>query len=362
MSKRENRGVYEHPPGSGIWRIDYYDAEGRRHRERIGKKSTAIDVYHQRKAAISEGRFVTAKRVPASTFRQIAEARMSERKPHLAPLTWYSDNVRLQFILKEFSSAPAASLSPERFTNYLNGLVAGGLSTSTGNRYRSLIAAIYSHGMRAGKVKSNPIALVLPFKPREGRIRFLDAAEESAIRKVTRELHPDREAELDVALHTGIRKSEQFALRWEHVDLERKILTVGTEVRAKKTGRRFIPLNSVAIAAFEKLYKISNGSLYVCPDRKRDEQTDWRVWFQDVVERAKIDNFRWHDLRHTFASRLVMAGVPLSSVQKLLGHRSITTTERYSHLAPDFQRSSVERLVTPTDTPAESKIKKFGSR
>ena len=71
----------------------------------------------------------------------------------------------------------------------------------------------------------------------------------------------------------------------------------------------------------------------------------WRRWFERCVRLAKIRNFRWHDLRHTFASRLVMSGVDIRSVQELLGHRSILMTMRYAHLSPGHQQANVERLT-----------------
>jgi hypothetical protein len=69
-----------------------------------------------------------------------------------------------------------------------------------------------------------------------------------------------------------------------------------------------------------------------------------RQWFEESVKAAKITNFRWHDLRHTFASRLVMAGVDLRTVQQLMGHKTITMTLRYTHLAPEHQLGAVQKL------------------
>ena len=81
---------------------------------------------------------------------------------------------------------------------------------------------------------------------------------------------------------------------------------------------------------------------------------DTRRWFEKCIHQAGIQNFRWHDLRHTFASRLVMAGVDLRSVQELLGHKSILMTMRYAHLSPSHQQASVERLVKSANPEAIS--------
>ena len=87
---------------------------------------------------------------------------------------------------------------------------------------------------------------------------------------------------------------------------------------------------------------------------------DWREWFEDAVETAKIPDFRFHDLRHTFASRLVMAGVDLRTVMELMGHSDISMTMRYAHLAPAHKQDAVNRLVeksTDTRTGTESVLR-----
>jgi site-specific recombinase XerD len=91
--------------------------------------------------------------------------------------------------------------------------------------------------------------------------------------------------------------------------------------------------------------------VYVCPGYEGPRKRDWREWFNEALTAAKIANFRWHDLRHTFASRLVMAAVPLRAVQVLMGHKRIETTLRYSHLVEAHLHEAVERLTAkPTVT------------
>jgi len=111
--------------------------------------------------------------------------------------------------------------------------------------------------------------------------------------------------------------------------------------RSKHGEKRFIAVNSAARCALEILGLSPNGSGLVCSPLAGPE----RRWFAEVVKQAGLANFHWHDLRHTFASRLVMAGVDLRTVQELMGHKAIAMTVRYSHLAPAHQREAVERLV-----------------
>jgi integrase len=350
---RKNTGVQEWPPGSGKFRIDYYDENGRRCREAASSEKAAIALFRQRKTEIWEKRhtpFAWKARQPKITFKELADARMEAKKLRLAPPSYYSDERRLKPLIKKFGPLAAEKVGVEEIAAFFNEIRSSGgragnigRSGSTLNRYRTLLSNIFNFGVRNGTLTANPVARIDRFREPEGRVRFLGADEEKALRDTVRAQSLEHEAEFDLALNTGMRRGEQYGLTWDRVDLERGILTV-----FGKTGRRFVPINSAAKAAILYLHGVSNGSKFVCPDKRRDDQKDWRQWFERACRTAKIDNFRWHDLRHTFASRLVMAGVDLRSIQELCGHRSIVTTQRYAHLSPDHQRSNIEKLARET--------------
>jgi integrase len=356
MSERTIRGVFERIPGSGIWYVSYYDADGKHHREKIGRWSTAVSVYQKRKSEILEGKFTPPARERRLTFRELAQERMDAKRKKLSTLGYETDEYRLKPLLDAFGDLPASKISSGQIELFLAGLRERGISPAakkrgvsgpTANRYRSLLSSVFSFGVRAGKVAANPVARVEPFRESEVRVRFLDAVEETAIRKAIRKDWPEGEGEFDLLLNTGMRRAENFGLKWEHVDLDNSILTV----YGKGGYRRFVPINSLARAALLKLYEQSNGSAYVCSYRKSEDQVDWNEKLEGCVKSAGVENFRpYHDLRHTFASRLVMAGVDLRSVQELLGHRSIVTTMRYAHLSPGHQKANVEKLATRPKT------------
>ena len=140
-----------------------------------------------------------------------------------------------------------------------------------------------------------------------------------------------------------MRRNEQHRLRWQDVDLARGIITIP---HAKHGEKRYIPINSTAEVALRTLLARANGSPYVCPGPDGDRHRKWERWFERCIRQTGIADFRWHDLRHTFASRLVMAGVDLRTVQELLGHKGIQMTLRYAHLAPAHLRDAVERLAS----------------
>lgn len=342
--RRKHPGVEEWPPGSGRYRIDYRDAAGRRHREMIGNEKLAVSVYRQRKTEIWEGRFQPRQKARV-TFAEIAEARMRLKRPRLSDRSYRTDAQRLKEMLAEFGPLRAEDVSSTKIEALL-GRVAERSSGATANRCRTLLSSIFTAAVRSGAVEKNPIARVDTFREAEGRIRFLDIEEEKVLRAAVAAESLEHAAEFDLAIHTGMRRGEQFGLRWEDVDLKNMLLIV-----RGKTGRRAVRINSVARDALAELWQKSNGSAYVCVDRAREGQSDWRRWLNRACRKAGIDNFRWHDLRHSFASRLVMAGVDLPTVRKLLGHRSIVTTMRYAHLSPGHEQAAVEKLVdTLTDT------------
>ncbi|MBI4565643.1 MAG: site-specific integrase [Planctomycetes bacterium] len=149
------------------------------------------------------------------------------------------------------------------------------------------------------------------------------------------------------AVHTGMRLGEILNLKWSDVDLQGRVITIH---EAKWGSSRHVPINSVL---GETLGKIPRrlGSPYVFyhegQGKRAGDKYEWikRSWTV-VLKEAGITNLRFHDLRHTTASWLVMRGVPLKTVQEILGHKSFQTTLRYAHLAPEFRTEAVERLCT----------------
>jgi site-specific recombinase XerD len=151
---------------------------------------------------------------------------------------------------------------------------------------------------------------------------------------------------LILALNAGLRLSEQYLLRWEDVSFARRSLTVAG---SKNGSARHVRLNQAAPGALETLRDKSKGSEFVCGGAKTS-----RKWFEPAVLAPKLEHFFWHCLRHTFASRLVMAGVDIRTVQELLGHKTISMTVRYAHLAPQHQLAAVERLDAPTASSSDT--------
>ena len=143
-----------------------------------------------------------------------------------------------------------------------------------------------------------------------------------------------------VALHTGMRRGEILNLRWEQIDLQHYFILLD---KTKNGTRREIPINSTLEELFKNLPR-GFESKYVFVNKDGKPYRDIKRSFHAALKRAGICDFRFHDCRHTTASHLVMAGIDLTTVKELLGHKDIKMTLRYAHLAPGHKRKAVQVL------------------
>lgn len=342
-------------PGFGEWWVRYADKTGRIRREKAGSKSNAIALYRKRKHGVLEGKKLPEKLMRREIlFGELIDDALDYSKGHNRS---YKDDIRrMRRIRTWFGNQPADDIKPAQIERKLLAVGhAEDLAAATLNRYRSLLSLCFRLGMENEKCQNNPARVMRARKENNERVRFLTPEEEQKLRKVIKEHWPEREPELDIALNTGLRRGGMYGLKWGDVDFENAVLTE----RHGKSGKRHMPLNSAALDAFLKLRKASTGKGRVFDISKP------RHWFEKAIAKAGIEDFHWHDLRHTFASRLTMLGVPLRQVQTLMGHGSITVTARYSHLAPAYGQDAVARLAgfgkDQTDTKTDTKDGKANS-
>jgi site-specific recombinase XerD len=349
--KKQLKGVYEKAPGSNVWWIRYADSTGRIRREKAGTKGAAIKLYQKRKTAVLEGKKLPETlRARKISFDELARDTLEYSKTHKR--SYEDDVIRMAKLQEQFGQRSADSITPQEIERWLSARTK--LKPATLNRYRALLSLTYKLGVQNGKVSVNPARLVRQRREDNGRIRFLSHEEETKLREVIERDCPHHLPELELALNTGLRLSEQYGLTWDCVSFERKSLTIPLSKNGKT---RHVPLNETSIAALRAAQTQSNDQPWVFLNCFGQQLKRPRVWFDDAVEDAGIEDFTWHCLRHSFASRLVMAGVDLRTVQELMGHKTIQMTVRYAHLAPKHQLAAVERLCDtgaaqnePTDT------------
>lgn len=245
--------------------------------------------------------------------------------------------------------------------DYITGRLTAGAAAATINReLDDLSAAINSYSFVHELPLANPVSgmnLEIP----EGRVRWVTPAQAESLIAAARTVSdlPHLTCFAKLAFHTGARKSELLKLpeaSWRRS--ENTIALDGTQTKTKR--RRLLPLNATARAALEEMDAWRNThypwSPWIFPSPVKPGNPIWKMdkLFRRACEQAAIEDFRIHDMRHTFASWLVMSGVNLLVVRDLLGHSSIKMTERYAHLAKWVNWEAVQRLdrVPPHSGPA----------
>jgi integrase len=207
---------------------------------------------------------------------------------------------------------------------------------------------IFQEAIRNCKATTNPARLVRLHREDNSRVRFVTFSEKASIRAIIRERCPIHEPELTLALETGMRRGELYSLEWDRVDVERRQLLL---LKTKNGTARVVILTTAAVAALEELReRRSLSSPKVCLTRYGEPMVSPRAWFELVMQEAikndpAVKDVTWHIFRHTYISRLVMAGVDLRTVQELAGHKDIKMTVRYAHLAPAHKLAAVDRLA-----------------
>ena len=250
-----------------------------------------------------------------------------------------------------------------------------GNKASTVNRKMGSISGVFSRAVEWEYIGTHPLAKMKQLKVDSlGLVRYLDTDEAKRLREAldTRqvEIRAERESANQwradrgkqqmqsllhlpftdhlkpmvlVSLNTGMRRGELFDLKWAAVNFSTNTITaVGDTTKTSDT--RHIPMNKETVSVLEQWKNQAGKSQYVFPSQEGGRLEDVKSAWLKLLERARIEGFRWHDMRHDFASRLVMAGVPLNTVRDLLGHSDIKMTLRYAHLAPGTKAAAVELI------------------
>lgn len=294
---------------------------------------------------------------------------LAERKSGAATLA------RLRHNFADLCDEALYDITPWCLEKWRSEQLKSGKAKSTTNRDITALKAVLSKAVDWGVLDKHPLAKLKPLRlDTKSRIRYLTAEEESRLRESLRQrdlrIKAARErgnawrrsrgyAEMPIleplvygdhltpmvllSLNTGLRRGELFSLQWDAVNRHRKMLTINGDTA--KTGQtRYVPLNQEALSVLTTWQQQSQPEGFVFPGREGKRFDNVRKAWEGLLREAGIANFRWHDLRHTFASKLVMAGVPLNTVRELLGHTTPVMTLRYAHLAPDHTAEAVERL------------------
>ncbi len=287
-----------------------------------------------------------------------------------------SDSVkRILINFKDFLDIPLSEINSAKVEHWRSEKINNGKKTSTVNRDINALSSCLSKAVQWEIIPSHPLSKLKKLKTDDNCcIRYLSENEEQELRTALIE----REAKIKkqrnngnswreirghlllpslsditfcdhlqpmilLSINTGIRQGELFSLKWENINFDRAILTIdGSNAKSKKT--RHIPLNREALSALREWRNQTSADEFVFSSKDGNRFNNVRKSWDSLLTKASIHNFRWHDLRHHFASKLAMAGVDLNTIRELLGHSDLTMTLRYAHLAPEHKAAAVAKL------------------
>lgn len=349
------RGVYWDAQKEG-YVVHYHDQFGIRRREFVGNsESRASSIAKKRRQTVKELRLTGAtdpssKPTERPTLLDVMKDVLKESK---ATKRSWRDDVRYALYwgeafpdrrLDEITTADVQEWRQRRLAGEKVAEAADdrAVEPATINRAVAFLRRVYNVAIEAQLCENNP-ARVKKLQENNSRTRFLSLENEAALRK------PFPAAKwhfVKLAIETGLRKEEQMTLRWENVDFSTATITIE---RSKHGEKRHVPMSDAVAEILRQRQKTVKGP-WVYPN---DDGTGHvaihshvRKVFESAVKDAELGDFVWHDLRHTFASRLVMAGVELRTVADLLGHKTLAMVMRYSHLAPEHRLNAVQRMST----------------
>ncbi len=351
-------GVFERPKGSGVWWVRFFCTRGCPfgHRIMVGPKGLALEEHGRQRRlvrdATREGREYcpmlerearkTAREKVAqereALFHTVAEKYLAwsatARRSHPSVRSW------MKPLVVAFGDRSLGSLTEGDLLVYREARLREGASRVSVNRELGLLSSVFglSHkladqwGVPRDPHRGNPVRGLGRFDEPK-RVRYLKADERA---RFLAALLPDVRAAAVLTCHTGLRRGELLGLHWRDVDLDAGVLTLP---RTKSGTEQRVRLNTVAVETLRALPRLSPRVFSTLTAR------GLRREFEKARVRAGIEDLHWHDLRHDFASQLVMKGESIYTVRDLLRHSDVRVTQRYAHLSPDHLKAAVERLV-----------------
>jgi integrase len=224
-----------------------------------------------------------------------------------------------------------------------------GLSGSRINRYLALLKKMFNLAIDWGYLDTNPVKKVQLFSEKDNLVERIlgDVEEQRLLDECADHLRPI----VKTALHTGMRRGEILNLKWDQVDLRKRSIRVE---KTKSGKNRHVPINDDLHEEFSRLKKLNGNSIYVFLNPKTGQPIkEVKTAFNAAKRRADIQGLRFHDLRHTFASRLIEMGADIITVKDLLGHHSVVVTQRYTHSSSDQKMNAVQKLAHKEELPRE---------
>jgi len=348
--------------GHKRWYIEYRDTTGRRIRRIVlhaqTREEALIELQSEVRNLFDEANGISRIKTKVK-YCELAHQYL-EDYAKVNNLAWK----RVQSCLKQltgfFGKYYLNSITPLLIEKYKQKRLSDGIMPASVNREMSVLKRSFNLAITWKMTKENPVKEVRFLRQPEPRERILEEDEEERLFEMSAaHLKPI----LLTALRTGMRKNEIVSLMWEQVNLRYKEIEV---IKTKSGRKRIIPISDDLYDVLVSLYNRKKKSQFVFQyaDPKTGELkhlTYFRRAFETACRRARIVGLTFHDLRHTFATRLVRSGVDLITVKDLLGHYSVRTTERYTHSNQEQKRKAVDLLGVQTSGKKSQKMVNLSS-
>lgn len=332
------KGIYKR--GNIYW-IRYAGLDGKIVRETTGsiKFRDAEALLIQRKQAIREGKHPYIKSIENNTFNNLVfeYLKWAERQR-----SFTSKSYLIKSLSETFGNLPLRRFNTLLIEQYQTEKLQAGYKPATVNRLLATIKHMFTKAVDWNMTEEETLNRVRKVKllpENNRRLRYLSKEEcQALINACDSHVRPV----VITALNTGMRKGEILSLEWEkNIDLKHGFILLDV---TKNGERREIPINDTLRHTLQGLIRrLDIPYLFYDPVTGKPFK-DVKRSFKSACRRAGIRDFRFHDLRHTFASHLVMAGIDITTIKELLGHKTLTMTLRYSHLAPSHKVKAVDVL------------------
>jgi excisionase family DNA binding protein len=328
------------PGGSKSWGIEYRDENGRRKQRIVPNAQSRGDALialnkHVREVFELQNSVYRPKKIK---FCEFADIYLHEYAL-IAKKSGETDAYRLRKIKQFFKDVELRNITPMKIQKFRAERLKEGVSKTTTNREIQLLKKMFNVAIEESYLEENPAKKIKLYSELDSvRDRVLSEEEQPRLFK---ELAEHMKPLILAALHTGMREGELLKLRWQNVDFEKRQIKVEM-TKSKKT--RFIPINSVLFDELERLKLKRVEEQRVFPFKYIQ-----KAW-ENARRRAGLEDLTFHDLRRTFGTRLLEAGVDIVTISKLYGHSSISVTQRYLHPKDKLSKEAVELLVKdPSD-------------
>lgn len=311
----------------------------------------------QTESAIREGRHFKTVEAKKHTLAQTIERYSKEVLAHRDNPV--NQKTYLKYWKEVLGDYRLADVTPALIVEHRNALVGmqnkygRAIGLATANRYSQALGHVFTIAMKEwGWINQNPVANIAKYKEPRGRVRFLSDEERANLLEACKESdNPFLYTVVVLALSTGARKMEILGLKWQDIDFERKQIVLH---ETKNDDRRVLPLQGFALGLMKDHAKVRKlGCDYVFPSKKASKNAQGKIIYQPIdirtawenaLEKAEIEDFRFHDLRHSAASYLAMNGASLAEIAEVLGHKTLQMVKRYAHLSEAHTHSIVSKM------------------